>query len=240
MVFPGWTNKLRVAVAVIALGLPLYIGLLLAYGAAPTAKDVGYSPAQPLPYSHALHAGQLGMDCRYCHTTVERAAYAAIPPTRTCINCHWVKPGAPGESPQTGPRADSPKLQLLREAYYGSDLVPAGLPIPWVRVHDLPDYAYFDHSAHTSRGVGCVTCHGRVDRMEVVYQARPLSMAWCLECHRNPGPNLIPRDELPVALTDMTRLPPAADERDSYGQARMKEYNIRGIDYLTSCSTCHR
>jgi hypothetical protein len=229
-----------VVVAVVVIGGPLYVGWLLAYGASPTATDMGYAPVQPLSYSHALHAGELGIDCRYCHTTVERAARAAVPPTQTCINCHWIKPGAPGAEPQGGVRANSSKLQLLREAYYGSDRVPAGLPIRWVRVHDLPDYAYFDHSAHVTRGVGCVTCHGRVDRMDVVYQAMPLSMSWCLECHRNPGPNLIPRDELAVGVTDMLRSPPIEAERAEYARQRVAEYNLRGTDYLTSCSTCHR
>ncbi len=212
----------------------------MTYGASPTATDVGYAPVQPIPYSHALHAGELGIDCRYCHTTVERAARAAVPPTQTCINCHWIKPAGPGTPAQGGPRADSDKLRLLREAYYGTDRVPSGLPIPWVRVHDLADFVYFDHSAHVTRGVGCVTCHGRVDRMEVVYQAKPLSMGWCLECHRDPGANLVPREELATAVSDMLRLPPMEAERAAYARQRVAEYSIRDVDYLTSCSTCHR
>ncbi len=126
-------------------------------------------PTQPVPYSHALHVGQLGMDCRYCHTGVEVAAAATIPPTQTCMNCH------------SKVRANSEKLIPIRESY------ATGMPVPWIRVHDLPDYVYFDHSAHVRRGVGCVSCHGRIDTMEVVFQAEPLSMGWCLECHRNPG-----------------------------------------------------
>lgn len=227
MVFPRWTNRLRAVFAVVAIVTPLYVVLLFAYGASTEATDVGYAPVQPIPYSHALHAGELGIDCRYCHTTVETAATAALPPTLTCINCH---------SKEHGLRQDSQKLALLRESFYGSERRAAGLPIPWVRVHDLPDYAYFNHSAHVTRGVGCVTCHGRVDRMEVVYQAKPLSMSWCLECHRDPGPNLRPLSE----ITNMTWTRPAGVDADEYNQRLLKEYNIRGPEYLTSCSVCHR
>jgi hypothetical protein len=218
---------LRVLVLVIALVAPTYVIFLVAYGASTETTDVGYAPRQPIPYSHALHAGELGMDCRYCHTTVELAAKAALPPTQTCINCH---------SKDHGLRADSPNLVLVHGAFYGGEHTPAGLPIPWVRVHDLPDYVYFNHSAHVRRGVGCVTCHGRVDRMEVVYQAKPLSMSWCLECHRNPAPSLRPLE----AITDMTWMPPTGPGAAEYGRALMKQYNIRDVEYLTSCSVCHR
>lgn len=212
---------------VVALVVPTYSVLLLAYGASPEATDVGYAPLQPIPYSHALHAGELGIDCRYCHVTVERAAMAAIPPTQTCINCH---------AKESGIRRDSAKLLLLRERYYGSERTPAGLPIPWVRVHDLPDYVYFNHSAHVTRGIGCVTCHGRIDRMDVVRQAKPLSMGWCLECHRNPAPNLRPLE----AVTDMTWMPPPGPAGEKLARDLMRQYDIRGVDYLTSCSVCHR
>ena len=213
--------------AIAATGTVLYVSLLVAYGASTTTTAVGYAPRQPIPYSHALHAGDLGMDCRYCHNTVELAGTAAIPPTQTCINCH---------SKEHGVRQESPKLTLLYESFYGSDRQPAGMPIPWVRVHDLPDYVFFNHSAHVTRGVGCASCHGRVDRMDVVYQAKPLSMSWCLECHRNPAPNLRPLE----AITNMTWAPPASSDGDEFAQKLMKLYNIRGPEYLTSCSTCHR
>ncbi len=231
--FPKWTNKLRALILVVVLGLPAYAVLLVTYGASPLATAVGYSPPQPIPYSHAMHAGELGIDCRYCHVTVERAATAALPPTQTCINCH---------NNQTGIRVraatglPNPKLAVLQEAYYGSERVPAGLPIPWVRVHDLPDYVYFNHSAHVTRGVGCVTCHGRIDRMEVVYQAKPLSMGWCLECHRDPAPNLRPLE----AITDMLWMPPPGDARADLGRRLMQDYNIRGVEYMQTCSVCHR
>lgn len=229
--FPKWTNHLRVVVLIVALVVPLYAGAIVYFGFSPETTDVGYAPRQPIAYSHALHVGQLGIDCRYCHNTVDHAAHAAIPPSRTCINCH---------DQQYGVRRDSEKLQLLMAAYYGSERVEAGRPIPWVRIHDLPDYAYFSHSAHVTRGVACVRCHGRIDQMEVVYQAEPLSMGWCLECHRDPGPNLLPASDRATRITDMTWAPPTADEREAYAQQRIEEYNIRGVEYLQSCSVCHR
>lgn len=200
---------------------------MVAYGGSTETTDVGYAPQQPIAYSHALHVGQLGIDCRYCHNTVEQAAHASVPPTATCINCH---------SKGSGIRQESPKLTLLHESFYGSERRPAGMPIPWVRVHDLPNYAYFNHGAHVNRGVGCVECHGRVDRMEVVYQAKPLSMSWCLDCHRDPAPRLRP----PENITDMTWGPPAGIDRRAFGAQLMEQYNIRSPEYLQSCSVCHR
>jgi hypothetical protein len=144
----------------------------------PKFTDSGYAPVQPVPYSHKLHAGDLGMDCRYCHNTVEVGAQAAVPPTQTCMNCHGVV------------LQDDPRLAPIR-ASAASDR-----PVPWVRVHMLPDYVYFDHSAHVGAGVGCRECHGRVDQMKIVQQVEPLSMSWCLDCHRDPKPKLRPRHEV--------------------------------------------
>lgn len=228
--FPKWTNKLRLLVLPVLLIAPVYVGGIVLYGFSPEATDVGYAPEQPIPFSHKLHAGDLGMDCRYCHSTVEKADHAAIPPTATCINCH---------SQEHGVRKESPKLALLYERFYGKgDPNSAGLPIPWVRVHDLPDYSYFSHEAHVNRGVGCVECHGRIDRMERVYQAKPLSMGWCLECHRNPGPRLRDLDEVPA--TDMAWKPPTGLDGQAYAERVLKKYNIRGVEYMQSCSVCHR
>jgi hypothetical protein len=211
-VFPRWTNGIRVTLGVLAPGVFLYLIVLVWYGGSPRTTDVGYQPEQPVPYSHALHAGELGIDCRYCHSTVEVAAKAAIPPTQTCMNCH------------ARIRAKSPKLIPVQESY------ATGRPIAWVRVHDLPDYAYFDHSAHVARGVGCVSCHGRVDKMEVVHQAESLSMGWCLDCHRNPERHLRPLDR----VTDMAW---RAEDQLALGRELREAYQI---DPSEDCSTCHR
>ena len=212
--FPRWTNALLPLLLVAGATLPLYVVLVVAYGFSPKTLDVGYMPSQPVPYSHAVHAGILGMDCRYCHNTVESAAFAAVPPTQTCMNCH------------TQIHRDSPKLEPVRTSY------ATGLSIPWAKVHKLPDYSYFDHSAHVNRGVGCVECHGRVDQMEVVWKDQPLSMGWCLECHRDPTDRLRPVSQITNLAwdqkTQMTR-----EERESL----VKLYHINPSE---NCSTCHR
>ena len=212
-IFPQWANLLRPGIAIGGVLVPLYVLGMVYYGGAPQTTDVGYAPVQPVPYSHALHAGELGLDCRYCHTAVEEGPHATLPPTQTCMNCH------------ANIRALSEKLTAVRESY------ATGLPIEWVRVHDLPDYAFFNHSAHVRRGVGCVSCHGRVDKMDVVYQAETLSMSWCLDCHRNPEPHLRPLDK----ITAMDWIP--SEEPQNLG-ARLREE--RDIHPSEDCSTCHR
>jgi menaquinone reductase, multiheme cytochrome c subunit len=211
--FPKWTNSLRPVIGALLVLGPAYVVVLLALGGSPQAMAVGYQPQQPVPYSHALHAGKLGIDCRYCHTTVEVAAHAAVPPTQTCMNCH------------AKIRAESPELLPVRESY------ATGLPVPWVRVHDLPDYVYFNHSAHVRRGVGCVECHGRVDTMEVVTQVERLSMGWCLDCHRHPDRHLRP----PEMATRMDWVPP--EDPEVYGRQLREAGNINPS---TDCWTCHR
>jgi hypothetical protein len=215
LVLPKWLDSLRPVIGIGLFGvLPLYLIALFYYGGSPETTDVGYQPVQPVPYSHALHVGEPGIDCRYGHTTVDRAAYAAIPPTATCMNCH------------TGIRPASDKLRIVRESYR------TGLPVPWIKVHDLPDYVYFDHSAHVNRGVGCAECHSRVDKMEVVYQAETLSMGWCLDCHRDPAARLRPVER----VTEMAWQPPA-DEREALGRRLIELYDIHPSE---DCSTCHR
>jgi menaquinone reductase, multiheme cytochrome c subunit len=194
-------------------GGPLYLLVIAYYGGAPSTTAVGYAPKQPVPYSHALHAGKLGIDCRYCHTTVENAAFAAVPPTQTCINCHATI------------RSKSDKLALVRESYV------TGEAIPWVKVHDLADYVYFDHRAHVSHGVGCVECHGRVDKMEVVTQVKTLSMAWCLDCHRHPEPHL----RQPELVTQMDWKP--GDDQAARGAELRRRFDINPSQ---DCYTCHR
>lgn len=211
--FPKWTRSLRPMLAVGALVVPVYVVLLVAYGASPKTTDVGYAPTQPVPYSHALHAGELGIDCRYCHWPVEEAGHAAIPSTEVCLNCH------------NGIQPDSAKLAKVFES------ASTGKPIEWVRVHDLPDYVYFNHSAHVQRGVSCISCHGDIRQMEVVAQVEPLSMGWCLDCHRNPEPHLRPPDK----VWDLGWKP---DEDQLVVGQRVRE--DLGINPSTDCSTCHR
>lgn len=224
-VFPSWANYLLPLLIVAVLGGALYAPIIVGYGFSPKATNVGYQPKQPVPYSHAMHAGQLGIDCRFCHTTVENNTYAAIPNTQVCISCH--NPADSGN----GVRKNSEKLQPLFDSY------KSGLPVEWIKIHDLPDYVYFNHSAHVNKGVGCASCHGRIDKMEEVYQDQPLSMSWCLDCHRQPEKNLRPANQ----ITNMNWT--AADEgKDQLTLgAELKDfYNIHNSTYMTSCSTCHR
>jgi hypothetical protein len=208
-IFPRSLNYLPLvaAVGVAVLGGAVTFGIW--YYLSPRNLQVGYAPEQPIHYSHKLHAGELGIDCRYCHANIERSQEAMIPPTQACMGCHSIV------------KKDSPKLAALR-ASWGS-----GKPVEWVRVHRLPDYVYFDHSVHLAGGVGCVSCHGRIDTMEVVRQDQPLNMAWCLECHRDPGKNLRPKDQ----ITNMT-WKPSAEEAEKFAQVTLK-----GPQH---CSGCHR
>ena len=160
----------------------------LYWWASPYNTDVGYKPNQPVAYSHKLHAGDLGMDCRYCHAYVERGPHAGVPPTQVCMNCHKQV------------KKDSEKLKLVRESWANGE---GDKSVAWLRIHKLPDFAYFNHSAHLGVGfgenraaIGCETCHGRIDTMEVVSQQQPLSMSWCLECHSDPAPNLRPVENI--------------------------------------------
>lgn len=204
--FPKWIDRARPLAGALLVIAPVYLLGMVYYGGSPRTTDIGYSPVQPVPFSHRLHAGELAIDCRYCHNTVEGAAHAAVPPTATCKNCHG------------SIFTESEKLRAIRAS------AESGNPVPWVRIHHLPEYVYFDHSAHVSRGVGCVSCHGRIDKMEQVYQAERLSMGWCLECHRSPQPHLRPQR----SITDMDNL---------MGGDGLEE---NGVTPSTDCSTCHR
>ena len=179
------------------------------YYASPKNLQVGYAPEQPIPYSHKLHVDQLGIDCRYCHANVERSQEAMIPASDTCMGCHALV------------KADSPKLEALRSSWQQNQ------PVPWVRVHKLPDHVFFDHSVHVANGVGCVSCHGRIDQMEVVRLDKPISMGWCLECHRDPTPNLRPVDQ----VTNMTWAP---------GQSAEGDGALAEVQPPQHCSGCHR
>lgn len=212
--FPRWFNRawlfLVLPAAVLA---PTYGVGMFYYSTSPKTVTVGYQPKQPVPYSHALHVGKLGLDCRYCHVGVEKTAHATIPPAETCMACH--------KSIATTKES----LEPVRSSYLKGD------PISWVRVHKVPDYAYFNHGAHVSRGVGCVECHGRVDKMEVVSQVAELSMKWCLDCHRNPEPRLRPKE----LVTQMDWQP--TEDRAELGRKLREAFNLNPS---TDCTTCHR
>ncbi len=218
-VFPRWANYLLPVLVVGLIGGALYVPVLADLGASPVTLYEGYAPKQPVPFSHALHAGQLGIDCRYCHIGVDKGPNSTLPATQICMNCH------------SSIKTTSEKLNPVFESW------KTGRPVPWVRVHDLPDYVYYNHSAHVNRGVSCVECHGRIDQMDVVQQAKPLSMGWCLECHRNPAPHLRPLDQ----ITNLAWKPPANKAKAAkLASTLMQRYHIRDTHYLTSCSTCHR
>ena len=212
-IFPEWTNKAPLYLAgglgVVALVVPL----LIWYYFSPEFTDVGYRPVQPVPFSHQLHAGELALDCRYCHAQVEVSAVASVPPTEVCMNCHQLVV------------RDSPQLAVIR------DSMSSGMPVEWVRVHNIPDYAAFDHSVHIAVGVGCSSCHGDIRSMEVVTQMEPLSMAWCLECHRDPGPHLRERDQ----ITNTTWKP--GRNQAAFAAQVIEERQIRPPE---DCSSCHR
>jgi menaquinone reductase, multiheme cytochrome c subunit len=212
--FPKWSNLALPTIIVVGAGAPLYAAVLVTYGFSPKTTDVGYEPQQPVPFSHKMHAGDLGIDCRYCHNTVEFSRHAAVPPTQTCMNCH------------VQIHKDSANIAPLKASY------ETGMPMEWTRVHDLPDYSYFDHSAHVNRGVSCVSCHGRVDRMETVSQQKPLSMGWCLECHRDPEPNLRPVERVTQLWWDGLK-----EQTPEEREALRELYNINPPE---RCSTCHR
>jgi len=184
---------------------------------------------QPVPFSHQHHVGGLGIDCRYCHTSVEVSSFAGIPPTRTCMNCHsqiW-----------TG----APLLEPVRESFR------TGKSLVWTRVNDLPDFVYFDHSIHINKGVGCNTCHGPVDRMPLMYNYASLQMEWCLDCHRDPAKHLRPRDQVfnmryaaPSSLKPLVMDGKEYTDQLSLGTDLVKKYGLRSVADITNCSTCHR
>lgn len=212
-ILPPWANKIPL-VAAIAGGLgSILVVAGVWYYFSPWYTDVGYSPVQPVPYSHRLHVGELGLDCRYCHASVEVSPVANIPPTQTCMNCHRIV------------KRDSDSLAPIRDSF------TTGQPMHWIRVHKLPDYVYFAHNVHVAAGIGCVTCHGRIDEMERVTQSYPLSMSWCLDCHRNPAPYRRP-------VSDVTHMKWAPPKEAAVLEAKLEAQ--RPVHPPTDCSGCHR
>ena len=201
-----------VAIVAVAGGLAVAAGV----SRSDWMTNVGVAPAQPVPFSHKHHAGELGIDCRYCHQAVETQATAGLPPTHTCMTCHsqiWT--GAPMLAPVRESLADDRPLQ-------------------WARVNRLPDYVYFDHSIHIAKGVGCSSCHGAVDMMQLTYRAQAFTMQFCLDCHRNPAGSVRPMEQ----VWNMAWTPPADQSR--VGRELVTKYHIAGPGRLTDCSTCHR
>jgi Cytochrome c7 and related cytochrome c len=214
-------------------GAVFVVGVLL-WGAiqfqrSPYVTYAGVARPQPAPFSHQHHVAALGIDCRYCHTSVEKSNFAGIPPTKTCMNCHaqiW---------------SGAPMLEPVRQSFR------SGESLVWNRVNDLPDYVYFDHSIHINKGVGCNTCHGPVDRMPLMYNQASLQMEWCLDCHRAPEKYLRPRDQ----VFNMRYLQPSRDtpitldgkqytDQLALGIDLVSKYHLRTETDITSCSTCHR
>jgi hypothetical protein len=206
--------KVSIFGAIFIAGALLWV--MVEFNRSPYVTQATVAREQPVQFSHQHHVGGLGIDCRYCHTSVEDSSFAGIPPTKTCMNCHsqiW---------------ANSPYLEPVRESWR------TNRSLQWTRVHDLPDFAYFNHSIHVKKGVGCSTCHGRVDRMPLMWQTASLQMEWCLACHREPERFLRPADQ----IYSLEWQPPA--DQLEQGMKLKEQYGIRSVSILTSCSTCHR
>ena len=219
-IFPKWTNKLPLMVIVGGILTASGVTAGVWYYFSPKYYRAGYMPIQPVPFSHATHAGQLGIDCRYCHSAVERSWYSNIPSSSTCMNCH------------NQVLKDDPRLALVRES------AASGKPIPWIQIHKLPDFAYFNHSVHVTRGISCVECHGRVDQMDEVYHAKPLSMSFCLDCHRNPAAKIRPLDKITDLGWQWSPDPNvAAQEQAAKGREMVEHWRVES---LQNCSACHR
>ena len=211
-IFSRKANGLPLLTLIGALGGGVVTIALVWYYFSPEFIDVGHKPEQPVPYSHRFHAGELGMDCRYCHNWVEVSNLANVPATETCMNCH------------SQIQTESLKLLPVRESWATGD------PIEWVKVNYLAEYVQFSHSIHVNKGVGCETCHGRIDQMEVVSQVEPLSMGWCLECHRQPELYLRPKSE----VTTMGYVHPT-----DFVERNVERIANEGIAPPTNCSACH-
>ena len=224
----NFISRLTIYGAVVIIGALGYA--LYAIAMSPWYTDQNVKRQQPVPFSHRHHAGELGIDCRYCHTSVENSNFAGIPPTKTCMNCHqqiWT---------------NAPMLEPVRESFR------SGHSIVWTRVNAVPDYVYFDHSIHVNKGVGCYSCHGPVNKMPLMYEANSLRMEWCLNCHRAPEKFLRPREEVfnmdyrepsvnsPVKLADGQTF----TDQLELGKVLKRSYNVRSVEAITSCNTCHR
>ena len=214
--FPKSANYLAPAsIAALVLVAGGAVGSLLALDYAGFNQRRGETVEQTVPFSHEHHVAGLGIDCRYCHTSVETSAVAGVPPTSTCYNCHKIVWN------------EAPMLEPVRASYR------TGQPLEWTKVHDLPDFAYFNHSIHVAKGMGCATCHGPVHQMRLMRSTQPLQMRWCLECHRNPEKFIRPKEE----IYNMTW---KAQDQETLGRELVEKYKVRPPEQITSCGTCHR
>ncbi len=229
-IFPRSSNAVaRGSLILVVLAVGGLLFALLELERTPYITKAGQRKDQPVPFSHKHHVTGLGIDCRYCHTSVEQSSFAGIPPTKTCINCHsqiWT---------------NAAYLEPVRESYR------TGKSLQWTRVNQLPNYVYFNHSIHINKGVGCNNCHGPVDQMPLMYQAASLQMEFCLDCHRNSERYLRPREQVfnmryqqpsegePVVVNGQSY-----SDQESLGNALKKQYKVRSVQDITSCNTCHR
>jgi formate-dependent nitrite reductase cytochrome c552 subunit len=214
-IFPKWTNNLprNIIIAALLMGTAVTAGVT--YYFTPKYTRVGYEPIQPVAFPHSVHVTQLGLDCRYCHNGVEKSWYSNIPAASVCMNCH------------NQVLKDDDRLALVRASF------ASGKPVPWIQIHKLPDYVYFNHSVHVNRGVSCVECHGQINHMDEVYHAKPLSMSFCLDCHRDPARRLRPLAE----ITHLDWKAPDADTQLANGRKYVHDWSVQS---LQNCSTCHR
>jgi len=214
-IFPKAANALPKQLVIFLFILAGVATAAVNYYATPKYLRVGYEPIQPVPFDHRLHAGQLGLDCRYCHAAVEQSATSSVPAAQTCMNCHSIiKP-------------DSPLLQPVRESFASGD------PVPWVKVHQAPDYVYFNHSVHVARGVSCVECHGKVNEMATVRHDQPHSMGFCLDCHRAPENFL----RAPAQVYDLNSPRLSAAGQLEQAQGFVHDWKVKPPQ---SCTGCHR
>ncbi len=213
--FPKWTNRLPLYAAVSGLLAVTSVTAAVWYYFTPKYARVGYQPLQPVTFSHATHADQLGIDCRYCHNGVEKSWFSNVPASSVCMNCHLQV------------LKDDPRLALVRES------AQSGRPIPWVQVHKLPDYVFFNHSVHVNRGISCVACHGQVNHEDEIRHLQPLSMTFCLDCHRQPAANLRP----PNQVYNLDWQPASPEKQLADGTRFMKEWKVESLE---NCTTCHR
>src|SRR5271156_3528114 len=219
-IFPKWTNNLprNIIIGVLLAGTAVTAGVT--YYFTPKYTRVGYQPIQPVAFPHSVHVSQLGLDCRYCHNGVEKSWYSNIPATSVCMNCH------------NQVLKDDPRLALVRES------AATGKPIPWVQVHITPDYVYFNHSVHVTRGISCVECHGRIDQMDEVRHAKSFSMSFCLDCHRDPAAHIRPTDKVTdLGWTWSTNGVEAAHLQTVEGKKLVEHMRVES---LQSCSACPR